>query len=151
MVRTKLVLLAAALAAFPSVGVAHVTVSPKSSRPGAWEKYELRLPNEKAVATVSLEVRFPPGLRVVSFEDKPGWTIEPLRDSSGSIAGARWSGRLPPERFVEFGVVAVNPKTGSELVWTAVQSYADGTLVEWSGPGDSKTPAPRVVLSPPLR
>jgi hypothetical protein len=137
---------AVALLAVSTASIAHVTVSPKQSSAGAWETYEVRLPNEKTVATIALEVRFPAGLRVKSFEDKPGWTVEPLRDSSGAITGARWTGQLAPERFVELGFIAVNPNAAGALVFSATQSFADGTSVSWSGPAGSKTPAPRVTL-----
>ena len=130
---------------------AHVTVTPKESTPGAWEKYEIRLPNEKQAATTRLEVRFPGGLRVMSFEDKPGWTVEPLRDSVGAITGARWTGELPPERFVEFAIIAVNPKTPGELRWSASQTYADGQVVNWAGARGSATPAPTVMVRPATR
>lgn len=137
---------ASALLVISTASLAHVTVSPKQSSAGAWETYEIRLPNEKTVATTSLEVRFPAGLLVKSFEDKLGWTIEPLRNSSGEIAGARWTGQLGPERFVELGIIAVNPKTPGDLVFSATQSFADGTSVSWSGPAGSATPAPRVSV-----
>lgn len=149
--RTDRFLVALALALVPAGAPAHVTVWPKASSPGAWEKYDLRMPNEKEVSTTRLEVRFPAGLRIVSFEERPGWTVEPLRDPAGAITGARWTGQLPVERFVEFGVIAVNPKEASELVWIANQTYADGTVVSWSGPPDSKTPAPKVTLKPAER
>ena len=142
----KRLVAALAIATMSSAAVAHVTVSPKVSTPGAWEKYEIRLPNEKTVPTTSLEVRFPAGLRIMSFEDKPGWTVEPVRDATGAITGARWTGQLPPERFTEFGVIAVNPKQAGELSWKATQTYADGARVEWSDGKDSKTPAPTVVV-----
>ena len=127
---------------------AHVSVWPKESVQGEREKYEIRVPNEKQVDTIALEVRFPSGLKVTSFEQKPGWNTEPLRDPSGAIIGARWTGRLPPQQFTEFGLLAVNPATGSQLLWSATQVYADGTKVEWSGEPGSKTPAPRVTLNP---
>ena len=142
----KRILAAAALAMLSLPALAHVTVSPKVSSPGAWEKYAIRVPNEKKVATTSLEVRFPAGVRVMSFEDKPGWTIEPVRDAAGAITGARWTGQLPPERFTEFGVIAVNPKQAAELTFTAVQTYADGSVANWSGAPGSKDPAPRVTI-----
>lgn len=144
--RLILMALGALLVAAPAAAPAHVTISPNSSKVGAWEKYVIRLPNEKAVATTALEIRFPKGLRVISFEDKPGWPVAPVRDSAGTITGARWTGELPPERFIELGVVAVNPKAGGDLVWTAVQSFADGSSVSWSGPKGSSSPAPHVAL-----
>jgi hypothetical protein len=127
---------------------AHVTVWPKQSAPSAREKYEIRVPNEKKVDTIAVEVRFPAGVRVTSIEQKPDWRTEPLRDASGQLVGARWTGKLAPEQFTEFGVLAVNPASGGDLAWSAIQSYADGTKTEWSGAAGSKTPAPRVTLKP---
>ena len=139
---------AALLLAASTSAPAHVTVWPKESVAGAREMYEIRVPNEKKIDTIVVEVRFPAGLRVTSIEQKPDWRAELLRDSSGQLVGARWTGRLTPEQFTQFGILAANPANGSELVWTAVQTYADGTRSEWSGAAGSKTPAPRVSLIP---
>jgi YD repeat-containing protein len=143
----RLMILTVALA-MSAPAAAHVTVWPNQSAPGAREKYELRVPNEKQVDTIAVEVSFPTGLKLTSFEQKPGWNTEVRRDASGAITGARWTGRLPPQQFTEFGLLAGNPASGRDLVWTAVQTYADGTKIEWSGPAGSKTPAPRVTLVP---
>jgi uncharacterized protein YcnI len=140
---------AASLLLLPANALAHVTVWPKESIAGAHEKYEVRVPNEKTVDTISIEVRLPAGLRVTAFEQKPGWMTEPVRDASGKATGVRWTGRLPPQQFAEFGLLAVNPAAAGDLSWTAIQSFADGTKVEWSGPAGSKTPAPRVRIEPP--
>lgn len=137
---------AAVLLTCGSAAAAHVTVWPKLSQAGAHEKYEVRVPNEKQVDTLSVELRIPKGVRIRSFEQKPGWTAEALRDSSGAIVGVRWSGRLPANQFTEFGLLAVNPSSGADLVWPAVQSFADGTRVEWTGAKGSKTPAPHVTI-----
>jgi uncharacterized protein YcnI len=141
----RIIVALALTAAGPAL--AHVSVWPKESIQGAREKYEIRVPNEKQSDTIAVEVRFPAGLKVSSFEQKPGWSTEPLRDASGVLVGARWSGRLPPMQFTEFGLIAANPAT-SELLWTATQTYADGTRMEWSGAAGSKAPAPRVTLKP---
>jgi hypothetical protein len=140
--------MAGAILLVPVSAMAHVTVWPKESAAGAHEKYEVRVPNEKQVDTISIEVRFPAGLRVTSFEQKPGWMTEAVRDSSGKAAGVRWTGKLPPQQFAEFGLLAVNPKASGDLGWTVVQSFADGTRIEWSGPAGSKTPGPRVTINP---
>ena len=139
---------AGALLLFPNTADAHVTVWPKQSATKAHEKYTVRVPNEKQVDTVAVEVRFPAGIQVKSFEQKPGWMTEPTRDASGKTIGARWTGRLPAGQFVEFGVLAVNPASPGDLGWTAVQTYADRTSVEWSGPKGSKTPGPVVTIMP---
>ena len=146
MTLTKRLFPALILAVIPAMSSAHVTVSPRESRIGAWEEYDIRVPNEREVATTVLEVRFPAGLRIMSFEDKPGWSIEPVKNASGAITSARWTGQLPPGRFVEFGIIGVNPKMPGILSWEATQTYADGTVVRWSGPVASKSPGPTITI-----
>jgi uncharacterized protein YcnI len=124
-----------------SLAFAHAVVYPKTSKTGGYEKYVLRVPNEKATATTRVEIRFPAGLRVTSFGDVPGWQIEVLTDSAKRIVGAVWTGSLPPQRFVEFPFVGANPKEAATLVWPVYQTYADGPRVEWTGAEGSKTPA----------
>ena len=139
-------LISLAAAALATAAPAHVTVSPSQSAPGAREKYELRVPNERKSATITVEVHFPAGLRVTAVEQKPGWQAEAMRDRAGNLVGVRWIGSLPPEQFTEFGVLAVNPG-GGELAFTAIQAFADGTKIDWSGAAGSKTPAARVRLA----
>jgi uncharacterized protein YcnI len=127
--------------AAPMIAYAHAVVYPKVSAPGAYERYSLRVPNEKAVATTRIEIRFPPDVRVTSFEDVAGWQLEVVTDSSQKIVGAIWSGTLPPQRFVELPFIAVNPKSSGQLSWPAFQTYANGERVEWTGPEGSKHPA----------
>jgi uncharacterized protein YcnI len=125
----------------PVVARAHVTVWPRTAAHGAYERYVVRVPNEKDVATTRVEIRFPAEVRISSFLDVPGWTLEVVTDSAGKITGAIWTGNLPPKRFIEFPFVAVNPKEGASVVWPAFQTYAGNQLVEWTGPEGSKTPA----------
>jgi hypothetical protein len=135
-----------ATAMLSSVATAHVAVLPKESAAGAHEKYVVRVPNEKQVDTVAIELRFPASLRVRSFEQKTGWMTEPVRDGSGAFTGVLWRGTLPPQQFVELGLLAVNPATAGDLTWTAVQTFSDGTKVEWSGAAGSKTSAAHVTI-----
>jgi uncharacterized protein YcnI len=137
----------AAALLLPSLANAHVTVWPKSAAHGAYERYVVRVPNEKDVATTRVEIRFPAEVRISSFLDVAGWKLEVVTDSAGKITGAVWTGNLPPKRFVEFPFVAVNPKEGERVVWPAFQTYAGGTIVEWTGPEGSKTPASVTTLT----
>ena len=132
----------------PAIAFGHAVVFPKTSTPGAFERYVLRVPNEKAVATTRVEIRFPADARVTSFEDVAGWQLEVLTDSAKKIVGAVWTGSLPPQRFVEFPFMAANPKTNTQLVWPAYQTYADGERVEWTGEQGSKTPASSTSIAP---
>jgi len=132
---------AALLLGLYSLAMAHAVVYPKASTTGAHERYVIRVPNERAVATTRVEIQFPPAVKVGSFIDVPGWTLEVMRDSAKRITGAVWTGSLPPERFVEFPFVATNPKEPTDIRWPIVQTYADGERAEWTGPADSKRPA----------
>jgi uncharacterized protein YcnI len=144
--KRALFLMVASAAFLPSVVLAHAVVFPKQSSPGAYEKYVLRVPNEKNVATNAVEIRFPADARVISFGDVQGWTQEVIRDSAQRIVAARWTGNLPAERFVEFPFVAVNPANAGSLVWPAYQTYADGERVEWTGPEGSDKPASATAI-----
>ena len=130
-----------ALMLAPHVAFAHAVVFPRKSAPGAYEKYVLRVPNEKGIPTTRVEIRFPRSIRVVSFSDVAGWQLEEVRDSANAIVGAIWTGTLAPERFVEFPFVAVNPKESSTLSWPAYQTYANGERVDWTGAEGSERPA----------
>ncbi len=125
----------------PVAAGAHAVVYPRTSSPGAYERYVLRVPNERDTPTTRIELRFPSGARVVSFGDVPGWTLTVTRDSAQRIVGAIWTGVLSPERFVELPFVAVNPRSDGRLEWPAFQTYADGERVEWTGPEGSDRPA----------
>jgi hypothetical protein len=127
--------------AAPMIACAHAVAYPKVSAPGAYERYSLRVPHEKAIATTRIEIRFPQEVRVTSFEEVAGWQLEVVTDSAKKIVGAIWTGTLPPQRFVELPFVAVNPKSGGQLSWPAFQTYANGERVEWTGPKGSKHPA----------
>jgi len=146
-VRQARVLVALLAILVPAVALAHAVVYPKTSGPGAYEKYVLRVPNERDVPTTRVELRFPEGLRVVSFGDVAGWKLEVIADSAQRIIGAVWTGSLPKERFVEFPFVAVNPKDSTSLSWPTYQTYEGGERVEWTSPDTAaKTPVSSTVI-----
>ncbi len=129
----------------PAALFAHAVVFPQRSEPGAYEKYVLRVPNERPVPTRRVELAFPPEVTVLSFGDVPGWSLEVAREG-GRITRAAWTGEIGVERFVELPFVAVNPHEETQLVWRAVQTYANGERVSWSGPEGSETPASFTTL-----
>lgn len=135
-------MLGVAALAIPVAALAHAVVFPRTSAPGAYEKYVLRVPNEKDTsATTRVEIQFPAAVRVISFADVAGWQLQVRRDSTGRITGATWTSSLPPERFIEFPFVAVNPREESRLVWPVHQTYSDGERVAWIGPENGDEPA----------
>jgi uncharacterized protein YcnI len=132
----------------PVAALAHAVVYPSASAPGAYERYVLRVPNEKDVATTRVEMTFPAEVRVISFGDVPGWRVEPVVDSANRITGVVWTGTLAPQRFVELPFIAVNPATEARLVWPAYQTYADGERVAWTGPEGTQSPASVTTVGP---
>ena len=128
------------------VALAHIRIYPTESVQGAREKYTMRVPNEKQVATIRVEGEFPQGLNVYDFEFKPGWKIDFKKDDKGKITGATWTGKIVPYEFVEFGLLGLNPKEGASLTWKFVQFYEDGMKEEFTGPVGSRYPSPVVTL-----
>ena len=131
----------------PAIAFAHAVVYPAKSPPGAYERYVLRVPNEKDVPTTRVEISFPPGVRVISFAEVQGWTLAVARDTADEITSATWTGTLLPERFVELPFVAVNPRDADTIVWPVFQSYADGERFAWTGDAESNQPASRTVIA----
>ena len=125
---------------------AHITVQPKQSAPGKTETYTLRVPTEKAIPTIGVEVEFPETLEVTSFEAKPGWKIEEKKNAAGKLIGVVLSGSIPPAQSVQFNFTARNPSGEGKLSFKAIQVYQDGSKVEWTGPEGSRMPAPFVEL-----
>jgi uncharacterized protein YcnI len=122
--------------------LAHAVVYPGEAPTRAYQKYVLRVPNELGSPTTRVQLVFPDGVRVISFDEVAGWTLETtIVDGGATFTGATWTGTLPAGRFVEFAFIGVNPSEPTTLRWDAVQTYADGTVVEWTGPPDSATPA----------
>lgn len=140
---------AAGLLAMAQGSLAHIRIFPNESLVGAREKYTMRVPNEKQVATIRIEGEFPAALRIYDFEFKPGWKVDLHKNAEGQIVGATWNGVIAPYEFVEFGMLGLNPKQAEPLVWKFVQYYADGNKEEFVGPVGSPLPSPVVTLKNP--
>jgi uncharacterized protein YcnI len=130
----------AASIAFAPLASAHVTVAPRESRAGAHEKYTVRVPTEGKVATASVELQLPDSVSFVAVAAPAGHTYE-LKQTNGKVTSIVWKMKIDVNEFAEFSFMARNPKEGKELVWKAVQRFADGTSTEWAGPAGDKRPA----------
>jgi uncharacterized protein YcnI len=150
--RFQALLICTALAlVMAQIAYSHIRINPTQSTFGAREKYTMRVPNEKQSPTIRVEGEFPAGLEVYDFEFKPGWKIDFKKDEKGKIVGATWTGKIAPYEFVEFGMLAINPKAGdSNMLWKFHQYYEDGSKEEFTAPPDAKMPLlpmPQVTLS----
>ena len=120
----------------------HVTVQPKESAVGATQTYTMRVPTEKFVPTVRVEVEFPSSLNVSSIEPKTGWKIEEKKDASGKLVGVVLSGSIPTGESSQFNFTARNPSEEGKLSLKVIQIYEDGSKSEWTGAEGSRTPSP---------
>ena len=65
----------ACIALHAAPALAHVTVWPRTAAPGGYERYVVRVPNEKNTATTRVEIHFPAEVRISSFQDVAGWNL----------------------------------------------------------------------------
>lgn len=127
------------------IASAHVTVQPAQTTQGAYEKFAVRVPNEKDIPTTKVEVKFPVDSVTVSrFEPKPGWKYDITKDASGKITGVVWTTTgegLGATEFTEFYMQGKVADNATALTWKAYQTYKDGSVVEWVGAEGSDKPA----------
>ena len=120
----------------------HVSVRPRESVVGVSQKYTMRVPTEKTIPTVRIEIEFPADADITSVDEAAGWKLEVKKDASGRSLSAVWSGSsIAPKQVAEFTFVARNPREETKLAWKVIQTYEDGTKSEWTGLQGSRTPA----------
>ena len=144
--QTRTLIASLALTLVASVAQAHVSVRPRESRPGATEKYIVRVPTEGKVATTSVELDIPQGVTVDRVEPVDGVKADEKR-GGGRIVSITWTVAIEPGANREFTFTAKNPGEGTEIVWHAHQRYADGTSSEWVGAAGTRQPAPVTRLT----
>jgi uncharacterized protein len=158
-------LLVVALAA---PAVAHVTAQADNPTAGGFSKITFRVPNEEDSAdTTELSVQLPTDHPIASVSVKPkqGWTYQvtttplnpPVQTDDGEITQAvstiTWTGgAIKPGEFDEFEISGGPLPTGVDsLVFKALQTYSDGTVVRWideatEGGAEPEHPAPTISL-----
>jgi uncharacterized protein YcnI len=148
--RRIIVLLAAACGslALAASASAHAIMSPAVVQSKVLQQFTLSVPTEKDGATTTkIVLTVPDGFAVDSYEAEPGWTRKVSATGSGEDAVVNtitWSGgKVPTEEDSVFRVNA-DATSSSTLTFNVKQYYSDGTIVDWSGPESSDTPAPTV-------
>jgi uncharacterized protein YcnI len=123
----------------PSLAMAHISVRPRESKPGAEERYTVRAPTEGAVATTHVQVEIPAGVTVLEILPADGATFETAKQGD-RITSITWTKAIPPKQSAELVFRARNPSS-SEIVWKAHQHFADGTTADWIGASGEFRPA----------
>jgi uncharacterized protein YcnI len=142
-----------ALAAFAALAYAesasaHAHVSPPVALAKEGQVFTLAVPTEKEGATTtSIELTLPAGFAIDSFVPTTGWKRAVQQTGSGEtavITKVTWTGgAVPTGEDAAFSFLASTTSTGS-YTFGVRQTYSDGSVVNWSGPESSDTPAPVV-------
>lgn len=136
--------------ALPASAFAHAELSPPVGLKGKLEFYTLAVPTEKDNATTtSIELTVPSGFGIDSFAPSPGWTRKLAQTGSGEnavIQTVTWTGGRTPTG--EDSVFSFLASGSAEKTYTfgVRQTYSDGSVVDWTGPESSDTPAPTIEV-----
>ena len=130
----------------PAVAGAHIQVTPSLVATDDPVKFTVVVPGEQEDSTTVVDLKMPAGLLPFSYEETPGWTRKLVMASNGAVDRVVWTGKLPKDGFVEFSFLAGTPEKAGELVFKALQTYADGSVVRWIGEPKSDHPAPVVEV-----
>src|ERR671935_3231244 len=151
--RMRRYLVVCALAAGAALAVAnaawaHAEVTPAVVVSKHAQEFGLLVPTEKENATTtSVELTVPSGFAIDSFVSAPGWKRTEQTKGSGEeaiVQKVTWSGGKVPtgeDAAFHFLATANDSKT---YEFKVRQTYSDGSIVDWSGPESSDTPAPTV-------
>jgi uncharacterized protein YcnI len=136
-----------ALLVLPAAAQAHVSITPRQSTLGATERYTVRIPTEDKVATVAAELDVPEGVIIETMQVPAGWKYE-VKRADDRIVSIVWQVAVPPGEFLEVGFVARNPRSGTRIVWTLRQRFADGTETDWTATANGPRPTAVTQLTP---
>jgi uncharacterized protein YcnI len=145
--RVGAVLAAAATAlATASSAFAHAEISPAVSVSKSTELFSLAVPTEKeGLRTTKVELMPPAGFGIDSFVPAVGWKREVQSTGSGEntqIQKITWTGGgVPTEEDALFQFLGT-PDQSKKYTFSVRQTYSDGSVVDWSGPESSDSPAP---------
>jgi uncharacterized protein YcnI len=129
---------------FAGIASAHVTVFPKETIQGSYEKFTVRVPTEQDTPTMKVEVMIPGTVEVSRTMPISGWKSELTKDANGKVTSVIWTATaegLTSTEFGEFSMQGKVDKAATAIVWKAVQTYKDGSVVEWIGDEKSDHPA----------
>jgi uncharacterized protein YcnI len=142
-------LVALAALATAAAASAHAIVSPAVAVDKKLQQFTLSVPTEKEkLTTTEIELTVPSGFAIDSFEPPPaGWKMNVQATGSGDAAVVQkvtWTGGHVPTDLD--AVFRFNASTSGAKTYTfdVRQTYSDGSVVDWSGPESSDTPAPTI-------
>jgi uncharacterized protein YcnI len=123
---------------------AHAEISPPIVKAKASQVFTLAVPTEKdGIFTTKIEMTPPTGFAIDSFVPAPGWTRAVIRASGENavIQKVAWTGgSVPTGEDAAFAFLG-SSDASKTYTFGVEQTYSDGSVVDWSGPESSDTPA----------
>ena len=134
--------------AFAGSAFAHAAVSPPVVLAKKGQLFTLAVPTERENAeTTEVEITPPSGFSIDSFAPASGWKREAQTTGTGEntvVQKVTWTGgKVPTEEDAVFQFLA-STDAAQTYTFKVRQTYSDGTVVDWSGPESSDTPAPTI-------
>jgi uncharacterized protein YcnI len=148
-------LVASAVLLLPAAASAHARVSPAVSLSGKLQLYSLAVPTEKSgLTTTKLVMTVPAGFGIDSFVPPVApWRVQLAQTGSGDNAVITKvtliGGRTPTGEDTLFQFLA-QPASAKKYAFQVEQTYSDGSIVDWSGPESSASPAPTIQTASSL-
>lgn len=122
----------------PVAASAHVLVQPTNVAPDSYQKFNVSVPNEKAMAITGFKLLIPTGLKDVSPTVKPGWLVD-IKTNGQNVTELIWSaGTIPAGQRDDFSFGGQSPAKTTSLVWKAYETYEDGSVISWDQMPSSK-------------
>jgi len=126
----------------------HAEISPPETKSKTLQLFTLAVPTEKeGLTTTKIELTPPSGFGIDSFVSETGWKRQLQQTGSGEnavIQKITWTGgNVPTGEDAIFQFLA-SPDSSKTYKFAVRQTYSDGSVVDWSGPESSDTPAPRI-------
>jgi uncharacterized protein YcnI len=144
----KLAIAALLALVFVPSAFAHAELSPPVAKAKDLQLFTLAVPTEKENAkTTKIEFTPPQGFGIDSFVPTQGWKQDVQSSGSGEeavVTKVTWSGGSTPTGEDSIFQFLASPSSSKTYTFSVRQTYSDGSVVDWSGPEDSDTPAPRV-------
>jgi uncharacterized protein YcnI len=135
---------AGALLFISGTAEAHVRVQSPMDVAGQPAALQFRVPSEKEVATtVRVDVALPADLTVTSVDPLDGWTAvttHPARAATHVTWTAQAGSVIQPNQTVVFGLQVGPLPAKPSISFDALQTYSDGSLVDWNQPTIGATP-----------
>jgi uncharacterized protein YcnI len=134
---------------------AHAVISPPAAEKGKLQVFTLSVPTEKENATTTkIELDVASGFAIDSFAPPPpGWKQSVQAKGSGEEAVVQkvtWTGGKTPTGQDSVFMFNASASKSQDYNFRVLQTYSDGSVVDWSGPESSDTPAPVVQASSTL-